>query len=271
MAKLPAAANNPLLRPAAGAPAASGSVFDATHTGASQGALGQHVVALAPLVIRTGNITLGVGRHDVVAVFNKISTAAITLGGFVESSSNGAGSPVPLPREPQPVVSSGASLVVRVPTDRFALLEEQVDGFGRVKFQQITGTDVTGQSINLQARIKNLDTEETSLRALMARSGSIPDILTVQNELFSVEGEIEALSAEESSLLNRTTYATLSVSIEPAAPVPAPVHKPRPSAVVRALRLAGQNSVVALRSVALAIGWAFPIMILAGIAGLTWL
>ncbi|MGO9197743.1 MAG: DUF4349 domain-containing protein [Acidimicrobiales bacterium] len=248
--------------PTAGAPAASATV-------------GETAVTLAPLIVRTGDVTLGVRRPNVVKTFDRVASIALALGGFVQSSTTGV-SPTVTPPQPQPVESStasssamatGASLVVRVPTNQFAALGKQVAALGHVRSETLTGKDVTGQSINLQARITNLESEQDALRALMARTGSIPDILQVQNELFSVEGQIEQLTGDESSLLDKATYATLSVEIQPFLSHSKPVSKARPDAVTRAFNLAGHNLVVGLRGLALAIGWAFPILLLASLAG----
>jgi hypothetical protein len=106
----------------------------------------------------------------------------------------------------------------------------------------------------------------------MARAGSIPDILQVQNELFGVQGDIEALSAQEGSLINSTTYGTLSVTLQSVVIAHhAPPKKAHVIALVRALRLAGHNTLVALRGIALTIGWAFPILLLVAVGGLVWL
>ena len=222
--------------------------------GGQSATVGETAVTITPLIVRSGSVTIGVPKADAVSSFNKVSSIALSLGGFVSSSATGVG-------------TSGALLVVRVPTDEFASLTKQVSSVGHVRNETVTGRDVTGESINLQARITNLDSEQNALRALMARTGSIPNILEVQNELFSVESEIEQLTADESSLLNKATYATLSVGIQPFGTHAKPVVKPHTDAVKRALTLAGHNTVVALRDVALAVGWAFPLLVLAGIAG----
>jgi hypothetical protein len=230
---------------------------------------GQIVPAQAALVVRDGTITLGVRRRDVVQVFDRISTLAERLGGFVESSATGTGGGIE--PSPLPVVAGGASLVLRVPAGQFALLAQQVKSLGTVRFEQLLGHDVTGESVDLIARIKNLNSEEAALRGILSRAGTITDVLQVQNELFTVEGEVEQLSAQESSLLNHATFATLTVSIEPGA---APVHKrhkTNQNIVARALHLAAHNTVVVLKSIALVVGWSFPLLVAAAALTLAWL
>lgn len=225
--------------------------------------LGISVTPVAPLIIRSGDVSVTVGHTDVMTAFDTISNDAITLGGYVSSSASGA-----LPND-----RGGANITVRVPTSRFAELATEVDKLGKVTAQQLNGRNVTSQSIDLVARITNLKTEEGALRALMGRAGSIPDILQVQNELFSVESDIEVLSSEESSLVARATYGTLSVALTPKALPPS--HRPHahPQGVVsRATHLAGHNTIAALRAVSVAVGWTFPALVVAAAAGvILWL
>jgi hypothetical protein len=223
------------------------------------GEVGATVTPNGPLVIRTGSVTLDVTSSRVVQIFNRVSSAADSLGGFVASSSSTAAGD-----------SKGASLVVRVPSNDFGALVTRVDSFAKVESQSENGEDVTGESINLAARITNLKSEEGALRTLIARAGSIPSILAVQDQLFGVESDIEQLTAQQSSLIDQATYATLSVTLLPLAAHSARKAKPGENAVVHALKSAGHNTAVAARAIVLAIGWAFPIIVLAAIAFAIW-
>ena len=120
-------------------------------------------------------MTLNVTSGHLVQIFDRVSSAADSLGGFVASSSSTAAGAL-----------KGASLVVRVPSNDFGALVTRVDSFAKVESQSENGEDVTGESINLAARITNLKSEEGALRALIARAGSIPSILAVQDQLFGV-------------------------------------------------------------------------------------
>ncbi len=225
------------------------------------GTVGESLVPVAPLVVRTGSISLGVTKSHVVSIFDEVSGDATDMGGFVASSSSTSAGD-----------TGGASLVVRVPSEAFATLVSRVDSLGKVEAQSLNGDDVTGESIDIQASLENLRSEESALRALLSRAGSIPSILQVQNQLFGVQGDIEQLTAEESSLVNRATYATLDVQLSPL-----PVHKHKPAhhaasenALVRAVKLAGHNTAVALRAIVVALGWGFPVILLAALAFVIW-
>ena len=216
-------------------------------------------------VIETGDIALVVHRSGLTSAFNAVARLAGSEGGFVADSSRAA-----LDQQ-----SPSESLRVRVPSARFTSLVTSVLALGKVQSQSEQGQDVTGQVINLTARIDNLQAEETALRTLVQQAGSIPDILTVENELFGVEQQVEVLSAQQSSLYDRTTFATLTVDLMSSAVVVHHHKRPPPppaNVVVRGARLAWHNLVVAGRTIVLAVGWAFPLLVLAAIVGLVvWL
>jgi hypothetical protein len=234
----------------AGAPAASGG-------GASPNA----VPATQPDVILTGSMTVMVGRGGVGHAFQVASDDATSAGGFVASSNSqltGTSNPF-------------ADLVLRVPAARFDEVTAELGGLGKVQQQQLQGEDVTGQVVDLGARIANLQSEESALRQLMSRTGSIPDILTVENQLFSVEQQIEELTAQKNGLADQVAYATLTLDLvtppPPAKPSPVP-----PNAALHGGRIALHNTAAALHGVAVVIGEAFPALVVAGAAGLVlWL
>jgi hypothetical protein len=239
------------------APASRSTTGVASRTAA--GEVGATVTPNGPLVIRTGTVSLDVASGRILQIFDRVSNAADSLGGFVASSSSTAAGD-----------TTGATLVVRVPSNDFGELVTRVDAFAKVESQSENGEDVTGESINLAARITNLKAEEGALRTLIARAGSIPSILAVQDQLFGVESDIEQLSAQQSSLIDRASYATLSVALVPLAAHSARKAKPGTNSVVHALKTAGHNTAVAARAIVLAIGWAFPVIVLAATAFVIW-
>jgi hypothetical protein len=75
-----------------------------------------------------------------------------------------------------------------------------------------TGTeDVTGQVVDLRARIANLQATERALQGIMTQATKIADVLAVQAELTQVRGQIEAATAQKQHLEQQAAYSTLSV------------------------------------------------------------
>ncbi len=86
---------------------------------------------------------------------------------------------------------------------------------------------VGGQIVDLGARIENLKASEKAIQAIMAKANTIGDVLTVEQRLAEVRGQIEELSAQLASLTDLSAYSTLTVIFEaPALATPSPSPSP---------------------------------------------
>ena len=166
------------------------------------------------LIVRTGTITLEVA--DVVTAIRAADGAVTRAGGYVEGSTRSA--------------AAGATVTYRVPSPAW---DTALDGIRRlattIRAEEIKTEEVSGQVVDLGARIANLRTTEAALQAIMARASAIKDVLEVQEQLTSTRGEIEQLVASEADLEDRASFGSLTVtfSLPPRAePTPTPVASP---------------------------------------------
>jgi Domain of unknown function (DUF4349) len=124
-----------------------------------------------------------------------------------------------------------ASATYRVPVNRFedALAAMRVLG-SKVLAEHTESTPVGGQIVDLQARIDNLRASEKAIQAIMAKANTIGDVLTVQERLADVQGQIEELSGQLAGLTDQSAYSTLTVVfVVPILPTPSPSPTPTPS------------------------------------------
>src|SRR5947199_24090 len=82
----------------------------------------------------------------------------------------------------------------------------------KVLTERSSTEDVTGQVVDLGARIKNLEATERALQAIMDRATEIKDVLSVQAELTKVRGQIEEMTAEKGHLVEQAAMSTLTVT-----------------------------------------------------------
>lgn len=154
-------------------------------------------------IIRTGTIDLEVG--DVGLALTKARDGIRAMGGYIGASTTQNDGDTPV-----------ASVTYRVPADRWedALdLLRGISGPGtKVVAERTDAVEVTGQVIDLQARIKNLRAAETSLQEIATKAVKISDVLEVQAQLTNVRGEIEQLTAQLTDVEDRASYATLTAS-----------------------------------------------------------
>ena len=106
-----------------------------------------------------------------------------------------------------------ATVEYRVPVARWDDALAAMRALGtRVISEQTDSTDATAQVIDLDARISNLQATESALQSIMARASAIPDVLAVEQQLSTTEGQIEELSAQQTLLKNQAAMSTLTVS-----------------------------------------------------------
>ena len=154
-------------------------------------------------IIRTGTIDLEV--RDVPTAARAARDAIVALGGYVGASntSNKAGQP-------------SAEITYRIPADRWEEALDTLRGLNgqttKVVQEHTESVEVTGQVIDLDARIKNLRASETALQGIASQATKISDVLEVQAQLTSTRGQIEELTAQLKDLPDRAGYATLTAT-----------------------------------------------------------
>jgi hypothetical protein len=161
----------------------------------------ESAVATNKKVIKIGSLTLRI--DDANWSVGEITRVAGSLGGSVESSNisnDGQG------------VKSG-TIVVRVPAEKFNEAFAQLKQSGKVVVNEsVSGTDVTEQVIDLEARIKNKQAEEEAYaNILKAQATKVSDVLEVTRALNTVRGEIESLQGQLKYLNSQANMSTISI------------------------------------------------------------
>ncbi|HSO30072.1 MAG TPA: DUF4349 domain-containing protein [Candidatus Sulfomarinibacteraceae bacterium] len=151
------------------------------------------------LIIKTGTLDL-----QVEAVGDAVAAAAgriTALGGYVSASEQVG--------EDENVT---ATITYRIPADRWEEALEALRSLAIKVVAERTGTeDVTGQVVDLRARIANLQATEKALQEIMTRATKIADVLAVQAELTTVRGQIEEATAQKQHLEAQAAFSTLTV------------------------------------------------------------
>jgi hypothetical protein len=205
---------------------ASGSVPQSSKSVASAGSAVQPDAQ--PMVVSTVGMSLEVKSLD--AAVAAVRTLATKYGASISSlSTNAGGTPLPTP---QPVDGSsssvsaptpgGATITLRIPAAQLAAAEKDVAALGRVVSQSSSQDDVTQQHVDLKARLKNLQAEESRLRTFFLKAKNVNEMLAIEQELSRVRGEIESMQAQVTYLERQAALATMTISLsEPGALVSA--------------------------------------------------
>jgi hypothetical protein len=135
----------------------------------------------------------------------------------------------------------GATLAVEVPADRLESTLDALARLGAVQNRRIDAEDVDAAIVDEEARLRNLRRAENDLRALMDKGGKVTDILTVQQNLSEVRGEIEQLDAQHKHDVHRVATSTIDVTMTEDRPNATPA-KPGPSARIDGAWHSGVNA-----------------------------
>ncbi len=78
-----------------------------------------------------------------------------------------------------------------------------------------TVQDVTNDYIDTQSRLTNLKGEQARLLELLSHAQALGDIISIQDKLTDVEGQIEQIEAHLKALNNQVTFYTVTIALQP--------------------------------------------------------
>jgi hypothetical protein len=173
--------------------------------------------AVAPaqlLVVRTGTLTLEAAT--IAPIVSDAAGLVTDAGGFVAGS-----------KESGSDVNASAVVDYRIPAAAWEPTLARLRALGTVRAQEINSDEVSGQVVDLGARIANLRATEAALQAIMAKATRIDDVLAVQKQLTDTRGQIEELTAQKAGLEDHAAFGSLTVTFAlPPRPAPAATRPP---------------------------------------------
>ncbi len=162
-------------------------------------------------VIRQAQLQLE--ADDTRAAIDRIIALAEASGGFVADATV---HPVE-GEDDQPA----ANLTLRIPAAELTEVMTSIKGSVEKVVSESQGAqDVTGEYIDLEARLTNLEALEVELRALLTEVREQPDadpdeLLRVYNEVSNVRGQIEQIQGQLNYLDDVVDLATLTIGLTP--------------------------------------------------------
>lgn len=158
------------------------------------------------LVIRNATTSLWV--DDVPAALQKVKAMVGALTGVVSAEDT--------QRYGDAITST---LTLSVPSDKLDATLTQLAQIGQVNKQTINSTDVTGEVVDLVARVKSAQASVDRIRAMFDKATTVSDLVKVEQELATRQAELESLTARkqalEASVAMSSIVLTLSVKTDP--------------------------------------------------------
>lgn len=175
------------------------------------------------LIIKNAEVTLTVEDTDVA--INRITQAVADHGGYIISSEiwfkDWDGEPYKY-----------ATITYAVPVDRFEDSLSRLRGLAiKVENETATGQDVTDEYVDLESQLTNLKATRDRIREFLDQAQNVEEALKVNDQLKSVEAEIEQVQGRMNYLFDRAAYSTITVHLLPQLPEiePSPTPTPAPT------------------------------------------
>ncbi|HET6584038.1 MAG TPA: DUF4349 domain-containing protein [Nannocystaceae bacterium] len=156
----------------------------------------RHVIYVATLTVSVFNL------QDAIAKAELLPEA---LGGYIHSM-------------------EGGTLVLRVPAKLLRKALEQIAELGVVEHRALSAQDVGAEYVDIESRIRALETTQKQLLELMSKARTVDEALHVRQALDGVTAELEVLKGRMRQLDNLIAYSTITVTLMERGP-----HTPVPS------------------------------------------
>lgn len=152
-------------------------------------------------IVRTASIDMVVQHPAEVA--QQITDLAEKLGGYLVNANGGGQS------------ATTGSLVVRVPVEQFEEARAEIRKLGlRVESEKFDAKDVTEESVDQEATLRNLHAEEAQYLGILQQARTVNDMLYVSQKLTEVRGRIEKQEAEFTSMWHQIETVVIAISLK---------------------------------------------------------
>jgi Ca-activated chloride channel family protein len=151
-------------------------------------------------IVTTGTVQMTVGSPTEAA--DKFVAATVGAGGHVDSRTEQSG-------HGRPTVE----LTLRIPSAKVEGVLAEIGKLGTVDSIQINHEDVTAQRVDLDARIKALQTSVDRLLDLMSKAASTSTLLEAENALTERQADLDSLKSQRATLGDQIAYSTITVNL----------------------------------------------------------
>jgi len=153
-------------------------------------------------IVRKANVSVRV--DDVEKAEKQVDKDVVAMNGYVDSTtSNDLTSEHPT-----------MDVTVRIPVARFDAALSSFEGLGTQLSKTVTSEDVTGQIVDLDARLKTLNATESTYRELLLSAHELKNVIVLQDKLTEVRSTIESMTAQRKTLGELAALSTITVHFE---------------------------------------------------------
>ncbi|MFS8197334.1 DUF4349 domain-containing protein [Streptomyces sp. CWNU-52B] len=104
-------------------------------------------------------------------------------------------------------------VVLRVPADAYEDVLDELAGSGRLVDRRAKAEDVTEEVVDVASRVTTQRASVARIRELMDRAAKLSEVVALEGELTTRQADLESLLAQQASLKDRTSLATITLSL----------------------------------------------------------
>jgi len=153
------------------------------------------------LIEKTAGLTVKV--KNIAEAQQAVEMDAKAAGGWVQESN----------RSEAEGQAGTATITIRVPVSQFENTLKAIRALGDVTGDSSSGNDVTGDVVDMDARLKVLRAEEADYMILLGRARRTGEIMEIRDKLTEIRTEIESTLGQRNMTKDQAAFSTINVSL----------------------------------------------------------
>lgn len=219
-----------------------------------------------PPVIRQAQLNVSVGSGTFGSKLSEVRGIVEGEGGYIAGTDAQA---TPVNDTSQPTQLRTGVINFMVPAANFDATIDQLSKVGTVEGEHITGTDVSAQYVDLNARLDNAEAQHQVYLTLLSKATNTNDVIALENQIGQITAQIEQLKGQIKYLDNNTAYSAITVTMTESGPAPQPATSDS-WGFATALNNAAHNFVATINYVVSGLGAIGPLLVLLLAGYLVW-
>ncbi|MEW6082208.1 MAG: DUF4349 domain-containing protein [Bacillota bacterium] len=164
--------------------------------------VGSATVSFDRKIIKSASLQVEVLNEEFAGAKQAVVSITLASGGYIQESAQW-----------EAPYGENARFVLRVPEEGFLPVLEELRRLGKVTHEQVGGTDVTEEYVDVESRLKSLKVHEQRLLDILAKAQNVDELLRIESELSRVRSEIEGLTGRLNYLGSMVALATIEVNL----------------------------------------------------------
>jgi len=155
-----------------------------------------------PMIVETASITILATNYDQAS--GAIQRVTAQHGGYIQD----------MTADTRTGIARSVSATLRVPEKQLEAFLADLRELGHVEQETRNNQEITGQYMDLTARLKTARATERRITELLeSRTGKLSDVLDAERELARIRGEIEIMEGQRANMQHQVSYATVQVQL----------------------------------------------------------